>query len=299
MVALVLLTALPSATHAQSYIGGSSRGWFGSGLSAHIQALGSSAPTVLPIPVLIGVSVGDLSPNFGDPRDGGSRSHKGEDIMAPKGTPIVSPVAGVVLRNTTGPSEGNTVYEAIGGGYTLVYMHLDRFAEGVTSGSVLQPGSLIGYVGNTGNAAGGAAHLHFEVHDATGTAVDPLPFLTTEFSAEQKASFLSAIRTQTTDRASLDALTPAVDPTPSVQMLALSRDLSIGMTGEDVRSLQRFLNVHGFTLAPSGAGSPGNETAYFGPATRAAVARFQTAHAVMPSVGYVGPLTRAAFSLLA
>ena len=71
-----------------------------------------------------------------------------------------------------------------------------------------------------------------------------------------------------------------------------------GEFGEDVRALQKLLNADGFALVASGPGSSGNETNYFGPATKAAVIRFQIAHGIVPSVGYVGPLTRVAFSSL-
>ena len=72
------------------------------------------------------------------------------------------------------------------------------------------------------------------------------------------------------------------------------RDLEYGMRNEDVRALQRLLNEHGFTVAQSGGGSSGNETIFFGPATRTAVAAFQKAHGVSPTAGYFGPKTRAA-----
>lgn len=78
---------------------------------------------------------------------------------------------------------------------------------------------------------------------------------------------------------------------------ALTRDLQAGSTGADVMALQQYLNSNAATMvAASGAGSPGNETSYFGPATKAAVIKFQTAHSVSPAVGYVGPLTRAAIA---
>lgn len=70
-------------------------------------------------------------------------------------------------------------------------------------------------------------------------------------------------------------------------------NLTVGSTGNQVRALQQFLNAKGFTVAASGAGSVGNETTYFGPATRAAVARFQVANGISPTAGYFGPLTRA------
>ena len=84
-------------------------------------------------------------------------------------------------------------------------------------------------------------------------------------------------------------------PSPS-----FSRDLEIGMEGEDVRALQRFLNQQGFTIAPAGldstgsprAGSPGNETTRFGALTRAALIRFQEARGITPALGYFGPKTR-------
>lgn len=71
-----------------------------------------------------------------------------------------------------------------------------------------------------------------------------------------------------------------------------SRDLELGMEGEDVQALQKFLNENGFSVASNGAGSPGNETAYFGPRTRAALSRFQESHGISPTAGYFGPITR-------
>jgi peptidoglycan hydrolase-like protein with peptidoglycan-binding domain len=56
------------------------------------------------------------------------------------------------------------------------------------------------------------------------------------------------------------------------------RALKFGMTNSDVRKLQIFLNTHGFAVANTGAGSPGHETTYFGPATKAALMKFQLAH---------------------
>src|SRR3989338_3537001 len=72
-----------------------------------------------------------------------------------------------------------------------------------------------------------------------------------------------------------------------------TRNLFLVRSGADVRALQQFLNAGGFAVAATGAGSPGKETSYFGPATRAAVIRFQKANSIAPAVGYFGPLTRA------
>ncbi len=73
-----------------------------------------------------------------------------------------------------------------------------------------------------------------------------------------------------------------------------TRNLTVGMTGSDVKTLQIFLNAHGFIIAKSGIGSSGNESTYFGILTRDALAKFQEAKGIAPSSGYFGPLTREA-----
>ncbi|MDE2172661.1 MAG: peptidoglycan-binding protein [Patescibacteria group bacterium] len=63
-------------------------------------------------------------------------------------------------------------------------------------------------------------------------------------------------------------------------------------TNANVKNLQIFLNDHGFTVSTSGAGSIGNETSYYGPATMKALAKFQAANSISPAVGNFGPITR-------
>ena len=75
-------------------------------------------------------------------------------------------------------------------------------------------------------------------------------------------------------------------------VLSESVNMTLGSTGPAVKALQQFLNNRGFRLAESGPGSPGNETTYFGPLTRAALARFQASVGISPAVGYFGPITR-------
>lgn len=71
---------------------------------------------------------------------------------------------------------------------------------------------------------------------------------------------------------------PITEPAASKKSL-FTRDLRVGMRGEDVRALQQFLNRAGFQIATRGLGSPGNESTYFGPATRTALIKFQEANA--------------------
>lgn len=71
-----------------------------------------------------------------------------------------------------------------------------------------------------------------------------------------------------------------------------TRDLELGMSGTDVKELQKFLNGNGFTISASGVGSSGNETTLFGSLTKAALVKFQTANKISPAAGYFGPTTR-------
>ncbi|MBI4079810.1 peptidoglycan-binding protein [Candidatus Kaiserbacteria bacterium] len=85
---------------------------------------------------------------------------------------------------------------------------------------------------------------------------------------------------------------------PSAPSGAFTRNLQVGSTGADVKALQVWLNTHGYQVAVSGPGSPGNETTMFGKATKAAVAKFQAANGITPAVGYFGPKTRAAVNAM-
>jgi peptidoglycan hydrolase-like protein with peptidoglycan-binding domain len=93
-------------------------------------------------------------------------------------------------------------------------------------------------------------------------------------------------------------VTPMATSTLSIASTTFTRDLTIGSEGDDVKNLQVYLNSHGFPIAPTGAGSSGYETGYFGILTQAALARFQKANGITPAIGYFGPVTRAKLKLL-
>lgn len=84
--------------------------------------------------------------------------------------------------------------------------------------------------------------------------------------------------------------TPAT-PNPATAYF-FTRSLRKGMTGGDVKELQKYLNSQGFTVSLTGPGSVGNETTIFGNATHAAVIKFQKAKNITPPVGFFGPITR-------
>jgi murein DD-endopeptidase MepM/ murein hydrolase activator NlpD len=97
--------------------------------------------------------------------------HLGVDYAARKGTPVYSVAAGVVTDRGWRGGGGNTVTVQHAMGYTSKYLHLSRFAKGLTVGTRVAQKEVIGYVGATGTATG--AHLDFRLL-RHGKAVNPL-----------------------------------------------------------------------------------------------------------------------------
>jgi len=113
---------------------------------------------------------------FGDPRDGGQRSHRGIDIFAPKGTPVVAAHSGMVSPSTQNRLGGKVVWlSSLKKKFNQYYAHLD--SQVVRPGQRVNRGDTIGFVGNTGNARFTPPHLHFSIYSLGRGAVDPYPFV--------------------------------------------------------------------------------------------------------------------------
>jgi murein DD-endopeptidase MepM/ murein hydrolase activator NlpD len=106
-----------------------------------------------------------------------AHAHQGTDIMAPFGTPLLACERGIISKIGTDVLGGNKLWLKGESGTYYYYAHLQRFADGLANGQVVEAGQVIGYVGDTGNAKGGAPHLHFEIHPDGGRAVNPYPLL--------------------------------------------------------------------------------------------------------------------------
>ncbi len=120
------------------------------------------------------------SDTFGAPRMFGTayaHLHEGTDIFAASGTPLLAVERGVLIRVGSDTLGGTKLWLVGASGTRYYYAHLSAFAEGVADGKVVAAGDVVGFVGNTGNAATTPAHLHFEVHPNGGPAVNPYPLL--------------------------------------------------------------------------------------------------------------------------
>lgn len=126
---------------------------------------------IWPVPTHRGVSSG-----FGVVRiiNGRRDVHRGIDIPAPSGTPIIASANGTASVKGHHYTYGNCVKLSHGGGIVSVYAHMSAIAPDLYDGKKVLQGDIIGYVGSTGNSTGN--HLHFEI-DVNGSAVNPYGYL--------------------------------------------------------------------------------------------------------------------------
>jgi hypothetical protein len=189
--------------------------------------------------------------DFGEPRAG--HPHEGNDIMAARRAPVIAVEAGSIKFWTTSAAAGCMLYLRGDSGTMYEYIHLNNdltagndnrgscvagvaYAAGLKDGDKVAAGQLVAYVGDSGDANGGATHLHFEVHPNGGGAVDPYPYLQHAqpvlFAATPGSTFTLALR-GTLVAAAGDSMTLAVSAVRvwpgGTQVNGLARELTIAV----------------------------------------------------------------------
>jgi murein DD-endopeptidase MepM/ murein hydrolase activator NlpD len=165
------------------------------GSAAAARDSGSVPSVATPTPLLAkgalllpvqGVEPSALHDTYSEQRGGGNRTHEALDILAPRGTPVLSATGGRVLKLFDSKAGGKMVYAADSSErFILMYAHLDAYAPGLADGQPLKRGQVIGVVGTTGNAPPNVPHLHFAIARSNdvkvwwkGAPVNPYPLLT-------------------------------------------------------------------------------------------------------------------------
>lgn len=90
------------------------------------------------------------------------RPHRGVDLAAPIGTPILATGNGRIEIIGRQSGYGNMIKIKHNKSYSTIYGHMLRFQKGLSKGSYIKKGQVIGYVGQTGLASG--PHCHYEFH---------------------------------------------------------------------------------------------------------------------------------------
>ena len=110
-----------------------------------------------------GADMSKVGDSFDEARDGG-RTHRAIDILAPRGTPILSADDGKILRMSNSSLGGITMY-TVDPDARLVYYyaHMDHYNDAMSPGREIVKGDTLGFVGTTGNAPKDTPHLHFQV----------------------------------------------------------------------------------------------------------------------------------------
>lgn len=239
-------------------------------------AAGHNAPVAISFPTVGSARYGD--DYFG--ARGGGRVHRATDLFAPAGSPVYAARAGRVVWAPTSEQWGAGFALQILGddGRTYAYYHLgraggsrsDAIAGGIKLGSRVRAGQRIGVVGDSGNAAGGSPHLHFEIMD---------PRVTDPYGGNRVNPYASLLAAQ--------GRRPA-QASRSGGSRATAGVLRIGDRGAAVADWQRRLNR-------TRPGNPIETDGIFGPRTQRATSIFQRQVGLGPAgLGVVGPKTRAA-----
>jgi murein DD-endopeptidase MepM/ murein hydrolase activator NlpD len=144
------------------------------------ELIGELRSRALRVP-LDGVDIESFKGGFLEQRDSGGRPHEAVDMLAPRNTPVHAVENGTIAKLFVSKAGGNTIYQYDPGEQVAYYYaHLERYADGLSEGSKVSRGDVIGFVGTSGNAPANTPHLHFAVFELSsdhhwwqGTPLDP------------------------------------------------------------------------------------------------------------------------------
>jgi murein DD-endopeptidase MepM/ murein hydrolase activator NlpD len=116
--------------------------------------------------------------NYKSNSDFGSR-HRGIDIWAAEGTPVVATVSGRIMQAESDRYGGNRVTIGERSGWSHYSAHMQRLAPGLKKGQKIEAGKVIGYVGKTGTSSNGVVHLHYSIYPGNNyeKGANPHPYL--------------------------------------------------------------------------------------------------------------------------
>ena len=216
-------------------------------------------------------------------------------ISAPNLSVTTEPAIGGITAVCSSGVKTITI-PAVSGSNTVTVVPSSTACTNDTSSTSSGGGGPVGLVGSGGGGGGGGGSAPVVI-PAPSTPPASTPS-SSGLSTTQVDAILSLLSSFGADQATIDNVKAALNGQATsgtgASVSAFVRNLEFGMSGADVKGLQVYLNTHGYVVASSGPGSPGNETTKFGGATRAALIKFQKANGITPAVGYFGPKTRAA-----
>ena len=163
----ILLTACQPPSETQSVA------WKSPYLYWKLQRQELQAPLFIPVK---NVKFQQISDTWGAARSAGRR-HQGVDIFAKRGTPVLSSTQGIVREVGTNNLGGKVIWVTGPALSSHYYAHLDAYADDIQAGDWVEVGTVIGYVGNSGNAQGTPPHLHYGIYLKGQGAVNPYPYL--------------------------------------------------------------------------------------------------------------------------
>jgi murein DD-endopeptidase MepM/ murein hydrolase activator NlpD len=195
-----------------------------------------------------------FSDDFGAPR-ADTGFHQGIDLMAPLGTPVVAVSDGTLLAVGWNRLGGHRLWLRDTDGNYFYYAHLSAYAPLAHAGARVHAGDVLGFVGNTGDAAGGPFHLHFEIHPAGRWAIPPFAYVTSWLN--NAGPFAAQAREISVQAALAPATAPPLESLGSTDISSASglnptAVVAAGSAGEPTTADDGSSAVFGGLPAPSG-----------------------------------------------